>query len=215
MLARMAPAERGGRAVYVLVALVALVPWLAVSVVAATGETWKWLEYPRFPALFAAVVAAWACGTGRTAAVALWVVVAAAVGSLVHERVQFPGWDVPHYLDMATMQAAPWVLGAAFGALVVLAITTPPRHDRRIAGAWLTATGLVTLAITYANDGWLTLENLGSTGRYASHGGWPDTKTIALVIALATAVGGLGLAVSQRAAVPPIPVATARRRETR
>ena len=63
--------------------------------------------------------------------------------------------------------------------------------NRRVAALWLIGVALLALAITYANESWLTLENLKGHGTYRSSAAWPDTKKLSLVADLVALAAGI------------------------
>lgn len=198
---------------FIVVALIALLPLLAISTAAPGGESWRWLEYPRPTSTLALGVAVLCCALGPRTGSWRWVALAAIVGSLVYEQMEVPGWD-PTFGD-AIQRLSTLVIAVFFGALVVLAATIKHPKAWLAAGLWLAVLGLCCVWITVANHSWYTLENYTHPGHLRSSARWPDTKKIAIVVSsLAAAVGALVATIAawpRRTSAPTIPRATLRR----
>ena len=190
---------------FVLVGVIALVPLLAISTAAPGGEAWRWLEFPRPISVLGLGVAVLLCARGSRAVG--WVVLAPVAGALVHEWVEVSGADVAVTIAAALLRAATWLVAAAFALLVRLCATS--RRPARAAGLWLAALGALCIAVTLGNESWMTLSSFTSDQRIRHSGGWPDTRTIAIVTSAFTVV--LGAMIARRRSPLPLPRATLRR----
>jgi hypothetical protein len=183
-----------------------------------------WLEFPR-RITFIAIVLGLACCFGRrrplaiavpfaTVAIAIaWEMIEEYVGLSKFGRTDLFGTETDLLLDESMIRVAPWLMGGLYGALAYLALARSRslRSNQLRAAGWLAVVGVIVIAVTMANESWLTLENLDGNGTYRSSVAWPDTKKISLVAgALACAVAA-GLVLYRKREEPPIPRATVRK----
>ena len=189
---------------YVLAAVIAVVPLFILAAAAPGGGDWRWLEYPRYMTFFAAAFGIAACFAksrqiaflvlAGTVVIALaWEMIGEYVGLSKFGRTDLFSTELKLLVDLSVARAAPWLVGSAYAAIALLSITRvrDARTNRRRAGTWLIAVALVALAITYKNESWLTLENLSEHGTYRSSVAWPDTKKLSLVADLFAIAMGL------------------------
>ncbi|HEY4180740.1 MAG TPA: hypothetical protein VGM90_28040 [Kofleriaceae bacterium] len=194
------------RSAFIVAGLVGGVALLILGAAAPGGDSWRWLEMPRHMTLIAIVLGMSSAVGSENSSRALIPLFATPAIAAAWEGIQFQSGDAVTGI-LSTL--APWLMGGIYAMLAALAITSKTAiSSRRRAGAWLVGVGFVVLALTLANESWLTLENLNHNGTFRSSVAWPDTKKIALVLAcVATAVG---IAIAWVRAVATIPRATAR-----
>lgn len=181
---------------YAVVALLGAIPLLLLSAAAPGGETYRYLEVPRHPTIVAViagvVVATVAVHASRAALVPLATAVLACVWNVIATR-----GSAELVVEDTLVQLAPWLVGALYGLLALMAIrrSATPYLNRRRAGAWLVLVGVLAIVLTLANESWLVLKNLTEAGTYRSSSSWPDTKILSMVAAVVTAVIGLAVVV--------------------
>jgi hypothetical protein len=186
---------------FVRTLVVALPVWLMLACAAPGGGTWRWLEAPALPTLFAAALAIWSCFghsfvwplVGTPLATLLWRTIAEALALSRLNAMEHLGDDFEIISNQTLGSLGPWLSGIVFASLVWLASTRrrglADARDRNLhqAARWLLAVAVLACALAFANPSWLTLENLNDNGTYRSSVAWPDTKVITLLFALATA----------------------------
>ncbi len=207
--------ERALRAPFVVAVFLAAPALLLLGAAAPGGDWWRLLEFPARITAVALVLALWA-GRGRSATAAAAVVVVGtpviyflwdvirewlAIRELEHSGSSlFRGqsfhmeWDITVRTTFVT--AAPWLVGAA-GAWVAAMTVARKRGagdaadvNRGRAALWATVMGAAVAVMCLVNRSWATLENLTERGTYRSSVAWPDTKVIALAVAVATVCAG-------------------------
>jgi hypothetical protein len=208
------------RAPFVVAAAVAAVPLLVLAAAAPGGNDWRWLELPRHITLLAlatGLVIAFRKNRTLPVMVPIVVVALALAWELVGEylalrkfgRTDLLGQELDLLFSNSVERLAPWLTGTLYGILAYLAIARS-RHARTNlvrAGVWLVSVGAVAVALTLANESWLTLENLGQRGTFRSSVAWPDTKKLSLVAAALAITAGLAAVVVGRRRPSPIPPA--------
>jgi hypothetical protein len=211
------------RGPYIIAGAIAGVPLLILAAAAPGGHDWVWLEYPR-RITFVAIVLGIACCFARkrqlallvpfaTAAVAvLWEMLEEYVGLSKFGRTDLFHTEIDLMLDESMLRPAPWLMGGLYGVLAFLSIarSRSERANRVRAGVWLAAVGGIAIALTMANESWLTLENLGGNGTFRSSVAWPDTKKLELVASALACATGLVAALYRKREDPPLPRATLR-----
>jgi len=182
------------RGVYVIAALIAASPLLVLGYAAPGGESWRWLEYPRYLTIVALVLGLIVVHR-RNAQLALMVplaTVAVAVIAELRDGGRDPAGDIASVLQTV----APWLVGSLYGVLAFLGIRRPrsARAPSRSAGAWLLVVGAIALAITFANESWLIFASSEHHVRRSSSP-WPDTQVFSVVVAMIAIAAGLLLAI--------------------
>lgn len=211
------------RGPYIIAGAVAGVPLLILGAAAPGGHSWVWLEYPRH-VTFVAVALGLACCFARKRQLALLVPFATAAVAFAWDlldeyralsrfgRTDLFGGEMNITIDETIARVAPWLMGGLYGVLAFLAIGRPKadRTNRWRAGVWLAVAGGIAIAVTMANESWLTFENLGGHGTFRDSSAWPDTKKLEIAVSALACAAGLGLALYRRREDPPLPRATLR-----
>jgi hypothetical protein len=190
-----------GLVVYIVVAILGAIPLLVLSAAAPGNDVW--LEYPRQPTIVATVtgvlVAVFATQASRALVVPFATIVIACIWNVLSTRN-----SAELVVEDTLLQLAPYLVGGLYAVLALMAIkrSATARLNRRRAGAWLLLVGALALAVTLANESWLTLRNLSESGTYRSSSSWPDTQLLSLVTSGLAALAGLAIllrAVTQKA----------------
>ncbi|CAN5903380.1 hypothetical protein BH11MYX2_BH11MYX2_28280 [soil metagenome] len=197
------------RSSFIVAGLVGGVALLILGAAAPGGESWRWLEMPRHMTVIAIALGVWSAKGSKDLSRALIPLLGTPAIAATWEAIQYKNADA---LAGILSTLAPWLMGGIYAILVGFAITSRSAvSSRRLAGAWLVGVGLVVLALTLANESWLTLENLSKSGTYRSSVAWPDTKKIALVLACVAAAVGIAIAWVRAATIPRATAREARR----